>query len=96
MFFVYTSPLMAIEFDPEKDAANIAIHGVSLSAACEMVLDDALIVPDTRFDYGEERFNAYGLIGETLHAMTFTLHGNDIRVISLRRARAKEVKRFTE
>ena len=87
--------VMAIEFVPEKDAANIAKHGVSLSTASEMVLDDAVICADTRFDYGEERFNAYGLIGETLHAMTFTLRGNDIRVISLRRARAKELKRFS-
>tara|TARA_R110002124_G_scaffold280902_1_gene454644 strand:- start:2815 stop:3078 length:264 start_codon:yes stop_codon:yes gene_type:complete len=87
---------MAIEFDPGKDAANIAKHGVSLSDAREMVLDEALIIADTRFDYGEERFNAYGLIGDTLHAMTFTLRGDDIRVISLRRARPKEVKRYTE
>ncbi|WP_439476321.1 BrnT family toxin [Brevundimonas sp.] len=87
---------MAIEFDPEKDAANIAKHGVSLSAALEMVLDDAVIVPDTRFDYGEDRFNAYGMIGGTLPAMTFTLRGDDIRVISLRRARPKELKRYTE
>ena len=87
---------MAIDFDPGKDAANIAKHGVSLSAASEMVLDDAVIVADTRFDYGEERFNAYGLIGETLHAMTFTLRGDGVRVISLRRAKPKEVKRYTE
>ena len=55
-----------------------------------------MIVADTRFDYGEERFNAYGLIGETLHAMTFTRRGDDIRVISLRRARPKELKRYAE
>lgn len=41
---------MAVEFDPGKDAANSAKHGVSLSAACEMALDDAVIVADTRFD----------------------------------------------
>jgi uncharacterized DUF497 family protein len=87
---------MAIEFDPGKDAANIAKHGVSLSAAGEMDLDDAVVVADVRFEYGEERFNAYGLIGGTLHAMTFTIRGDDIRVISLRRARPKEVKRYTE
>ena len=61
-----------------------------------MALDDAVIVADTRFDYGEERFNAYGMIGETLHAMTFTRRGDDIRVISLRRARPKELKRYAE
>ncbi|MDO9076999.1 MAG: BrnT family toxin [Brevundimonas sp.] len=74
----------------------MAKHGVSLSAAGEMDLDDAVVVADVRFDYGEERFNAYGLIGGTLYAMTFTVRGDDVRVISLRRARPKEVKRYTE
>jgi len=86
---------MGILFDPGKDAANIAKHGVSLSDASKMVLDDAFVVADIRFDYGEDRFNAYGLIDEVLHAMTFTLRGDDVRVISLRRARPKELKRFT-
>jgi uncharacterized protein len=42
-----------IVFDPEKDAANIVKHGVSLGQAETMFVDDALIEIDDRRDYGE-------------------------------------------
>ena len=41
-----------IVFDPDKDAANIAKHGVSLSRAGDMQMDEALVEVDDRFDYG--------------------------------------------
>lgn len=85
---------MAIVFDSEKDAANIAKHGVSLSSVAELVLDEAVVLEDRRKDYGEVRFNAYGPIGGVLYALSFTLRGEDIRVISLRRAREKEVRQW--
>ena len=44
-----------IEFDPEKEAANIAKHGVSLRLAERFVPAEALIQLDDRFDYGEPR-----------------------------------------
>ncbi|HEV7229213.1 BrnT family toxin [Brevundimonas sp.] len=87
---------MAIVFDAAKDARNREKHGLALDLAAEMELDEALIVPDLRHDYGEPRFNAYGLIFGKLHALSFTLRGDDVRVISLRRAREKEVRRHAE
>ncbi|WP_298747759.1 BrnT family toxin [uncultured Brevundimonas sp.] len=83
-----------IVFDPEKDRANIAKHGVSLRLAEEMDLDTAVIVIDTRHDYKELRRNAYGLINGVLHALTYTMRGSDIRAISLRRARETEVLKW--
>jgi len=83
-----------IVFDSEKDAANIAKHGVSLSLAAELVLDEAVVFEDRRKDYGEVRCNAYGLIDGVLYALSFTLRGEDVRVISLRRAREKEVRQW--
>ena len=44
-----------IDFDPAKDLANRAKHGLSLADAAELDWDAANIVPDTRFDYGELR-----------------------------------------
>lgn len=85
---------MAVVFDSEKDAANIAKHGMSLSRAADLVLDEAVVIEDRRKDYGEARFNAYGPINDVLHALSFTLRGEDIRVISLRRAREKEVRQW--
>jgi uncharacterized DUF497 family protein len=84
-----------IEFDPLKDAANIAKHGVSLRDAERFDWDTALEREDDRFDYGEVRFVAIGLIDGRLHVMVFTEGSQDhaVRVISLRPAEKHE-KRF--
>ncbi|MBJ7448149.1 MAG: BrnT family toxin [Brevundimonas sp.] len=84
-----------IVFDPAKDAANIAKHGVSLRLAESMSLDDAIIVPDLRRDYGEERWTAYQLIGGRVHVLVFTVRDRATRPISLRKANDRE-KRFFE
>jgi len=82
-----------IVFDPAKDEANVAKHGVSLALAAEMLIDEAIVVADDRRDYGEDRFRAYGRIGGDWHCFVFTLRGTDLRAISLRRARQKEIRR---
>lgn len=82
---------MDIEFDPAKDAANIAKHGVSLARAAE--LEVRTVVADDRKDYGEARYLAFGLLDGQLHCLTFTMRGAIVRAISLRRARAKEHRR---
>ncbi len=83
-----------IVFDAAKDAANIAKHGVSLALAEELNLDAAVIVEDRRADYGEARFNAYGLIDNALFALTYTERDGQVRAISLRRAREKELRQW--
>ena len=46
---------MRFEFDPAKDAANRAKHGVSLAMAGELDWEAALVWVDERFEYGELR-----------------------------------------
>ena len=83
---------MAIEFDPDKDRHNTRKHGISLARAEDMEMEDALVFPDDRKNYGEPRFNAYGEIDGELYAMSFTPRGANSRVISLRRCRPEEVE----
>ena len=83
-----------IVFDPEKDAANIVKHGVSLRLAEEMDMRSALIGIDDRRDYREVRYIAFGEIDGRLHALTFTIRDENVRAISLRRARAKELRKW--
>ena len=85
---------MEIEFDPAKDRANAAKHGISLEAAERFDWDTALEREDNRFDYGEVRFVALGPIGDRLHVLVFTegSHENAVRVISLRPAERHEVR----
>ncbi|HZV57728.1 MAG TPA: BrnT family toxin [Sphingobium sp.] len=80
---------MDIEFDPAKDATNIEKHGISLARFVDM--DVAGIVEDDRFD--EPRLRIYGEIDGIWHCAAVTIRATVFRVISLRRAHAKEIRR---
>jgi len=85
---------MGVAFDPEKDARNIAKHGISLERAEEMDMAAALVRKDDRFDYGETRYVAFGEIDDTLHCLVFTFRGSRVRAISLRKANKRENSRY--
>lgn len=53
---------MDVVFDPAKDAANVAKHGLSL-ADFESFDREPRVSLDDRFDYGERRLQARGRIG---------------------------------
>jgi uncharacterized protein len=83
-----------IEYDPAKDNINRAKHGISLADATRFDWDTALEREDDRFDYGEVRFVAIGLIDARLYVMVFT-EGSDeeaVRIISLRPAEKHETR----
>ena len=82
---------MEIEFDPDKEATNLAKHKISLKRAAELETLD--VQPDTRFDYGEERWRAWGPIQGRSYCLAFTTRGGRVRAISLRRAHQKEIDR---
>lgn len=81
---------MDIEFDPAKDAANVEKHGISLARATD--LDLLAYVADDRF--AEPRFRLYGLIDGEAYCVAGTDRDGKVRVISLRRAHAKEMRRY--
>jgi uncharacterized protein len=83
-----------IQFDPAKDQANVAKHGISLARAEDM--DVLAIIEDDRFDYGEQRFRAFGLIDDHYHCLVFAERNRSLRAISLRRAHAKEIQRYVK
>lgn len=85
---------MEIESDQAKDRTNAAKHGLSLRAAEGFDWATALEREDDRFDYGEARFVALGLIGDRLHVLVFTegSHEDAVRAISLRPAEKHEVR----
>jgi uncharacterized DUF497 family protein len=85
---------MDIEFDPAKDAQNIAKHGLSLADAAAFELASARVTIDDRFDYGETRYRAFGRVEGQGRCLVFTWEPGKIRVISFRRAREKEMRRY--
>lgn len=87
---------MQIEFDPAKDAANQAKHGVPLSMADELDWEAALVWVDDRLEYNERRMIALAPKTEILYYVAFVDRGDVRRVISLRRANRREVKHYVE
>lgn len=87
---------MRIEFDPVKDAANQAKHGVSLALAAELDWEAALVWVDDRLEYGELRMIALAPKTEILYYVAFVDRGEVRRPISLRRANRREVKHYVQ
>jgi len=86
---------IVFEWDEEKRKRNIVEHGIDFVEAV-IVFDDpkVSIVPDVRKDYGEERYNAYGLSNGRYLRVCFTMREiNVIRVISMFRVHKKEWNR---
>ena len=83
---------MAITFDTETNARNITERGLSFGRVAELDWDTPLVVEDTRRDYGETRL----LVMARLHAAVVTPRGEDLRVISFRRANGREVRLYGE
>jgi hypothetical protein len=80
---------VVIEFDSDKDKANLLKHSVSLARAAELVV--LARVQDDRFV--EPRFRAYGLIDGAAYCLAYTLRDGNVRAISPRRAHVKEMRR---
>ncbi len=85
---------MKITFDPAKNARNIAERGLPFSMVAEIDWSLAVIIEDTRRDYGEKRWRAFGFIDERLFAVVFTARGDAMHVISFRKANAREVRNY--
>jgi uncharacterized DUF497 family protein len=87
---------MRYDHDPKKLAANVASHQVWFHEADGFEWETAIMEVDTRKRYGETRFIAKGYIGLRLYVMVFTLRETAVRIISLRKANAREMKRYAK
>ena len=83
-------PGFGLEWDEDKDLANVAKHGINFQAATA-VFDEAFQeFEDKRRDYGEARIKIVGVLGHQVVAVICTQRGNSVRIISARRARRDE------
>lgn len=87
---------MLITYDPGKDRINEAKHGVSLAAAGLIEWNTALVRVDSRKEYGEKRFQALGLLDGRLYLVAFTVRGDALRIISMRKANTREERRYEQ
>lgn len=87
---------MRVSFDPSKNERNICERGLSFESAAEFDFETALVHIDDRREYGEARYVALGTLYGRLHVPCFTETTDGIRVLSFRKANAREVKRYAQ
>ncbi len=85
---------MDITYDPDKNERNVRQRGRSFERARDFDFKTALLSLDTRRDYWEARLLALGYLDQRLHVLCFVETLTGIRVISFRKANAREVRRY--
>lgn len=88
---------MIFEWDETKNRANIRKHGFDFADAEELFRGAILVRPDTREDYGEQRWIGIGTVRGRVAFVAFAEYEEDaIRIISLRKAEYEERKEYED
>ena len=86
---------MKFEWDEDKSDACFKERGFDFAYVLRAFLDEnRLIHQDTRWDYGEDRYQLLGLIEGRVFFVVYTLRVQSIRIISARKANRREVNDY--
>jgi uncharacterized protein len=81
---------MNFEWDEQKRLINIKKHGIDFMDIPAIFDRDTVIIPDERFDYDETRFIVIGIMRNQVVVAAYTERGENIRIISARKAMKNE------
>ena len=81
---------MKISFDPAKRDATLSARGLDMAEAAQVFAGPQIEIEDEREDYGERRFIVFGLMNGRMVVCVHTDRGDERRIISLRKANARE------
>ena len=86
---------MDFEWDLAKSNSCQTSRNFDFAYVISVFADPTLLLEhDQRWDYGEERFRALGVIDKKVFVVVFTSRHRAISIISARRANSREVKRY--
>ncbi|MEA2029315.1 MAG: BrnT family toxin [Campylobacterota bacterium] len=88
--------LMKFEYDKHKSQSNKAKHGIDFEEAKELWHNQSAIVAYEKTILEEDRFSIVGYIANKCYTGIFTLRDLNIRIISVRRCRKNEQKRYED
>ena len=74
------------EWDETKRNANIRKHGIDFLEAVHIFDGDVIIIEDDRYNYGETRHIAIGLLQERVIVVAYAERNEVTRIISARKA----------
>ena len=86
---------MPITFDPAKREINLEKHGLDFSEAEPIFDGTTFTLRDDRKDYGEARYQSYGMLAGRLVTLAWTWRGEARHIISMRKCNERERTRFT-
>lgn len=83
---------MKFEWDADKSDKCFEERGFDFAYALRAFLDpNRIIRKDTRWSYGEDRYQLLGAIERRVFVMVYTIRSSAIRIISARKANQREV-----
>jgi len=86
---------MEFEWDEAKSEACFMERGFDFAYAIRAFLDpDRVVRADTRWNYGEDRYQLRGSIEGRVFFLVYTLRAETIRIISARKANQREVEDY--
>ena len=83
-----------IEFDENKRNETLLQRGLDMARAIEIFSNAHTDQIDTRRCYGEKRIIAMGYLDSRAVVVVWTYRGNKRRIISIRKANAREISRY--
>ncbi len=87
---------MSLEWDPAKDAQNVARHGVSFTIMERFDWETSHTLEDVETDCDERRYVTAGWIDATLYVIVWTPRGDNVRIISARKADAQDRRLYAK
>ena len=81
---------MKFEYDPAKSVSNLEKHGIGFDQA-QALWDDPWLIEAPAKTEDEPRVLSIGKIDVNHWAAVWTLRGDMVRIISVRRARKEEI-----
>ena len=86
---------MEFEFDPNKSETNRRKHGIDFVVAQALWEDPHRLLVPARTE-GEPRFMLIGKWSGRHWSAIFTVRGDKVRIVSVRRSREKEVSAYED
>lgn len=86
---------MLIEFDTAKRDKTLLERGLDFANCNAVFAGPVLTQLDLRSDYGEDRYITFGLLDALWVVLVWTPCGENRRIISMRFANEREIKKFT-
>jgi uncharacterized DUF497 family protein len=85
---------MGFEWDETKRRRNLREHGVDFIDMFPIFDGDVAERADARFEYGESRIRCLGELNGRLYVVIYTWRGSNRRIISARKANARERREY--